>query len=135
MIGDQSCEIVLCALALHYLEDWNFTIREFHRVLKPQGIVVISIEHPFFEYNYFKSQRYFDTEHVQATWNGFGKKIVMNSFRRSLHECITPFTANGFCLDELLEPKPTSEFKQLDPRHFKELNEFPAFLCMRFVKK
>jgi len=32
---DYSCDIVLCALALHYLEDWTYTIQAFHRVLKP----------------------------------------------------------------------------------------------------
>ena len=34
-IEDYSCDIVLCALALHYLEDWTYTIQAFHRVLKP----------------------------------------------------------------------------------------------------
>ncbi len=55
----------------------------------------------------------------------------MNSFRRSLGDCLTPFTDNGFYIDKLIEPKPVPEFEQLDPRHFKELNEFPAFLCIR----
>lgn len=27
------------------------------------------------------------------------------------------------------------EFEQLDPRHFKELNEFTGFLCIRAVKR
>jgi len=33
MVDNNSCDIVLCALALHYIEDWSFTIKEFHRVL------------------------------------------------------------------------------------------------------
>ena len=135
MIEDNSCDIVLCALALHYIEDWTLTIKEFNRVLKNKGILVISIEHPFFEYNYFKSKKYFEVENVKCTWKGFGQPVEVNSFRRPLHECITPLTDNGFYIDKLVEPKPTKEFEQLDPKHFKELNEFPAFMCIRAIKR
>ncbi len=134
-LADSSFDTVICALALHYVEDWTLTVQEFCRVLKPAGIVVVSIEHPFFEYNYFKSNKYFETEHVTATWRGFGQKVEVNSFRRSLQACISPFTENGFYLDKLLEPKPIAEFEKLDPRHFKELNSFPGFMCLRFTKR
>ena len=134
MITSSSCDIVLCALAMHYLEDWSPAIREFHRVLKPRGLVVISIEHPFFEYNYFNSKRYFQVEHVKATWRGFGQKIEMNSFRRPLQECLMPFIENGFCINKLIEPRPVKEFEKLDPKHYKELNEFPAFMCLSAIK-
>ncbi|SFH20531.1 Methyltransferase domain-containing protein [Pedobacter insulae] len=135
MVEDNSCDIVLCALALQYIEDWTFTIKEFYRVLKNSGTLVISIEHPFNDYIFFKSNKYFDIEHVKCTWKGFGQPIEVNSFRRSLGECISPLTDNGFYIDKLVEPKPTKEFEQLDPRHYKELNEFPAFLCIRAIKK
>ncbi|WP_144051602.1 class I SAM-dependent methyltransferase [Fibrisoma limi] len=135
MIEDNSCDIVLCALALHYIEDWTVTIKEFYRVLRDKGIVVISIEHPFYEFNFFKSKKYFEVENVRCTWKGFGRPIEVNSFRRPLNKCITPLTDNGFYIDKLVEPKPTIEFERLDPRHYKELNEFPAFMCIRAVKR
>ncbi len=134
-LDDESFDIVLCALALHYVEDWTQTIKEFRRVLKPKGHLVISIEHPFFEYNYFKSKKYFEIEHVKCTWKGFGKPIEVNSYRRPLHECLLPLTENGFYIDSLLEPKPTKEFENYDPKHYKELNAFPAFMCIRGVRK
>lgn len=134
-LNDASFDIVLCALAMHYLEDWNTTIKEFYRILKPNGKLVISIEHPFFEYNYFKSTEYFNIEPVKCTWSGFGKPVEINSYRRSLQECIRPFSDNGFYIEKLVEPKPTKEFEKLDPKHYKELNDFPAFMCIRAVKK
>jgi len=134
-LANESFDTVLCALALHYVEDWTLTIKEFYRVLKPKGQLVISIEHPFFEYNYFNSEKYFEIEHVKCTWKGFGKPIEVNSFRRPLNECIVPLTNNGFFIDKLLEPKPTKEFEKLDPKHFKELNEFPAFMCIRAIRR
>jgi len=135
MHEDSSFDIVLCALALHYVLDWTSTIKEFCRVLKPGGILVISIEHPFFEYNFFKSSNYFNIEHVECVWKGFGKPISINSFRRPLSECLLPITDNGIYIDKIVEPKPLKEFEQFDPRHFKELNEFPAFMCIRAVKR
>lgn len=135
MIETNSCDIVLCALALHYIKDWTFTIREFHRVLKDKGIFVLSIEHPFNDYIFFKSKKYFEVENAKCTWKGFGQPIEVNSFRRPLNECITPLTDNGFYIDKLVEPKPTIEFEKLDPRHYKELNEFPAFMCIRAIKR
>ncbi|MFT5213126.1 MAG: ubiquinone/menaquinone biosynthesis C-methylase UbiE [Patiriisocius sp.] len=134
-LNDASFDIVLCALAMHYIEDWTQTIKEFYRLLKPNGCLVVSIEHPFFEYNYFKSTKYFSIEPVKATWSGFGKPVEVNSYRRSLNDCITPLTNNGFYIDQLLEPKPVKEFEKLDPKHYKELNDFPAFMCIRAFKK
>ena len=134
-IADASFDVVLCALALHYLQDWTVTIQEFYRVLKPAGQLVISIEHPFFEFNYFKSSQYFAIEPVKCTWTGFGKPVAVNSYRRPLNACIAPLTDNGFYIDKLIEPKPVAEFEKRDPKHFKELNEFPAFMCIRAVAK
>lgn len=135
MLENGTFDIVLCALAMHYLKDWSKTVREFHRVLRPDGYLVISIEHPFFEYNYFNSKKYFEVEPVKCTWSGFGKPIEIHSYRRSLSECISSLTDNGFYIDKLLEPKPVKEFEKLDPRHYKELNEFPAFMCIRAHRK
>jgi ubiquinone/menaquinone biosynthesis C-methylase UbiE len=135
MFQEASFDVILCALAMHYIEDWNPTLREFYRVLKPGGHLVISIEHPFFEYNYFQSKHYFETEPVMCTWKGFGQPVDVHSFRRPLEACIRPLTENGFYLETLLEPKPVEKFKELDPRHYRELNEFPGFMCLRAVRK
>lgn len=135
MLEDETFDCVLCALALHYIRDWTLTIQEFHRVIKPNGILIISIEHPFFEYNYYEPDNYFATEAVSCMWNGFGQAIKVHSYRRSLGECIRPLTDNGFNIDQILEPKPTQEFEKQDPKHFEELNKFPAFLCLRGIRK
>ncbi|WP_235297858.1 class I SAM-dependent methyltransferase [Portibacter marinus] len=133
-LNDHQFDIVLCALALHYIEDWNLTIQEFYRVLKPGGRLIISIEHPFFEYTYFQSQNYFNTEAVATEWSGFGAPVKMHSFRRSLQECINPIVKNGFRIIELREPKPIAEFAITDPKHYQELMTFPAFMHMKAIK-
>jgi ubiquinone/menaquinone biosynthesis C-methylase UbiE len=135
MLEDGSFDLVLCALALHYIPDWGPTMREFCRVLKPQGQMVLSMEHPFFDYNYFRSKQYFEVEHVRCTWRGFGSPVEVNSYRRPLQACLSPITENGFYIDQLVEPRPTEAFKALDPKHYQELNAFPGFLCVRALKR
>lgn len=135
MFDNESFDYVLCTLALHYLADWTSTIKEFCRVLRPEGSLIISIEHPFFEYNYYKAKNYFAKEAVKCTWRGFGDPVEINSYRRSLQDCIQPLTENGFYIDKILEPLPLPEFEISDPKHFNELNEFPAFLCIRGKKR
>lgn len=131
---DETFDIVICALALDYIEDWNDTILEFNRVLKKDGILVISCQHPFFEYTFYEVSNYFTTEAVKCVWTGFGFPIEMNCYKRSLQSCLMPIIENGFRLDKILEPKPTAEFEKHDARHFKELNEFPSFMCLRAIK-
>ena len=40
----------------------------------------------------------------------------------------------GLTLDKLLEPLPTAEFRDADPRRYAELMRRPAFLMMRLRK-
>ncbi len=134
-LSKNSYDVIVCALAMHYIEDWNSTIQEFYRVLKDDGQLIISIEHPFFEFNYFNSTQYFNTEAVKCIWKGFGNPIEINSYRRPLESCIIPLTNNGFYIDKLIEPKPTKEFEKHDPKHYKELKKFPAFMCIKAIRK
>ncbi len=133
-IDNEVFDMVLSALALHYVEDWVPVVKEFHRVLKEGGTVVISIEHPFFEYTYFNAKNYFSKEAVSAVWRGFGGRVRVPSFRRSLMDCLKPFTDHGFHITELVEPLPVPEFEKRDPKHYKELQTFPAFMCFKAQK-
>ena len=130
-----SFDVVLCPLVLEYIEDWHSVFAEFYRVLRPQGHIVFSVTHPFFDYNYFKSSNYFETELVDGEWRGFESvRVFMPSFRRSLSATFNPLVEAGFHLERILEPKPTDEFKKADPKHYEELSQQPCFLCIRARK-
>ena len=74
-LPDNSIDIVISPLVLNYIKAWSIPLSEFNRVLVPGGILIISIQHPFFDYIYFKSHNYFETEKVKCTWRGFGEPI------------------------------------------------------------
>ncbi|MDQ3252322.1 MAG: class I SAM-dependent methyltransferase [Acidobacteriota bacterium] len=134
-LGSSSFDMVLSPLVLEYVEDWGSTFAEFYRVLRPDGHLVFSVTHPFFDYIYFKSNNYFETELVGSEWSGFKPiQVYVPSFRRSLGATLNPLVEAGFCLEKILEPKPTDDFKKADPKHYEELSQQPCFLCIRARK-
>jgi SAM-dependent methyltransferase len=132
---NDSFDLILSPLVLDYVENWRRAFAEFYRLLRPSGHFVFSVQHPFFEYIYFKAENYFKTEPVSCEWRGFaGVTVQMPSFRRPLGELLNPLLESGFQLEEILEPLPTEEFKKADPKHYEELSKFPAFVCVRARK-
>jgi SAM-dependent methyltransferase len=39
-------DVVAASLVLHYLKDWGLPLREFARILRPGGLLVLSTHHP-----------------------------------------------------------------------------------------
>lgn len=126
-----SFDKIVCAMALHYLEDWTVPLQEFARVLKPQGQLIFSTGHPFSEYKWTTSSNYFEVEAVSNYWKSFD--LTVHSYRRSLQEIIKPILANGFYVDELLEYQPTPAFEAVDPINYKRLQQFPDFIGIRAI--
>jgi len=134
-LDSESFDIVLSPLTMNYIEDWESVFREFHRVLRPAGHFILSVTHPSFDYTYFNSSNYFETELVGSEWRGFETvKVHMPSFRRSLEATLNPLMEAGFRLEKILEPRPTEEFRQAAPEDYEELLKQPSFLCLRARK-
>lgn len=132
---DSSFDVVLSPLVLEYVEDWRSAFAEFYRVLRAGGHFIFSVTHPFSDYLYYESFNYYETELVGSEWRGFKPvKVHMPSFRRPLAELVNPLVGAGFQLESIVEPKPTEEFKEADPKHYEELSRLPCFLCVRARK-
>jgi SAM-dependent methyltransferase len=131
-LGDASFDVVLSPLVLEYVEDWRGAFAECYRILRPGGHLIFSVTHPFSDYLYFKSNNYHETELVGCEWRGFESvKVQMPSIRRPLGAMLNPLLEAGFHLERIVEPKPTEEFKEADPKHYEELSRLPCFLCVR----
>lgn len=134
-LRDGTFDMVVCPLVLDYVRDYRPVFVEFFRVLRPRGLLVFSVGHPFFNHLYFKSEDYFSTERVECDWGGFGKKVRMPSYRRPLGALLNTLADAGFALEKLLEPLPTEEFREVDPEHYEKLMRFPSFVCIRARKR
>ena len=135
-LADTWFDVVIAPLVMDYVKDWEPTLLEFHRVLKPRGVLVFSMEHPHTKYEeHRETSNYFNVELVEYTWRGFGKPVRVPSYRRPLSGVINPLLRAGFMLDQILEPLPTEEFKEMDPEEYEELMRSPGFMCVRAVKE
>lgn len=134
MFHDAQFDLVVAPLCLDYVEDWRAVFSEFKRVLKPAGYFVMSAGHPMFDAEYYRTESYFSVEAVSCEWTGFGTKVVMPSFRRSLQKFMSPFGDVGLMIEKVIEPLPTEAFRRADPRRYASLSRRPAFLCVRARK-
>lgn len=133
--SSESFDVVLSPLVFDYIEDWAGPLSEFHRVLRAGGRLVFSVTHPFFGFRYNGTEDYYATELIGCEWKGFpGVRVHMPSYRRPLDAILNPLTDAGFTLERTVEPRPTEEFRDADPKHYDELSRQPCFLCLRARK-
>jgi SAM-dependent methyltransferase len=130
-LDDASFDLVLAPLVVDYVRDWRTLFAGFHRLLRPGGWFVLSVEHPFSDFSYRHMTSYFDAETVECTWRGFRNPVPVRSLRRPLGELINALVDSGFMLDRLLEPRPVEEFREADPVEYEKLMRRPGFLCVR----
>jgi len=123
-------DYIVCSLALHYLEDWETVISEFHRVLKKNGKLYISTHHPFADYLLFKKNSYFDKYLVEDKWGTGKKSFKVFFYTRSLTNLLKPFLNSEFTILSIDEPLPTKECKKVAPLIFEKLSKQSAFLFL-----
>lgn len=133
-LGAETFDLVLSALALDYVRDWEAVFAEFYRVLRRGGHLVFSAGHPFADFMIFGEGNYFRTEAVDLEFTGFGRPVRVPSYRRPLGAVIEPLLEAGFVLERLLEPTPTQQFERADPENYEKLSRMPGFLCVRAAK-
>ena len=66
-VADESIDIVLMALAYHYVNDHDRFLGDMYRVLRPGGVFVISTHHPLDDFRRLGNS-YFDHERVTERW-------------------------------------------------------------------
>lgn len=118
---DNSFDIVLCSMMLMDCEDFDGTIREATRVLKPGGRLFASVLHPCFDGNHDTGigrqgtgidrevvvMNYFEPKTWEAPlWNG---TIPVIWRHRTLQDYVKTFVKNGLAIVDLDEPTPTKE--------------------------
>jgi SAM-dependent methyltransferase len=128
---DGEFDVILSALVLHYLRDWHPVLCEFRRVLKPHGTLVFSTHHPFMDWNLFNKDDYFAIELLEDDWK-IGK---VSFYRRPLTVISQDLDRAGFCIERILEPQPTEDFRREDPEGYERLTRNPWFLCVRARRK
>lgn len=141
-MADKSVDVVLASLVMDYIRDWNCVFSEFSRILRDDGYFIFSTEHPSTKWEVRDHPRikkgpknYFDLEIIDFLWTGFGKPVLVSSYRRPLSTFFECLHAAGFYLDKLIEPQPTEDFKCVNPEDWDKVRRRPTFICFRARKR
>jgi len=124
-------DTIVCPLVLHYLQDWQPTLHEFARVLRPQGVLVFSTHHPCMDWQMFQTGDYFALTLLEDTWEAIG---MVQFYRRPLTAISEALDAAGFVIERLLEPQPTADFQRVAPDLYERVMRNPWFLVVRARK-
>jgi SAM-dependent methyltransferase len=133
--ADQSADLVVASLVLHYLADWTAPLAEFHRVQAPDGAVVFSTHHPSMDWRLHSPDNYFAMLQVTETWEKSGQPFEVTFWRRPLTAMTAAISDAGFVIDRLVEPEPSPELRQRNPQADARIRTGPRFLFFRLVKR
>jgi SAM-dependent methyltransferase len=123
---------VLFALALENVDDRVAALREFRRVLRPGGALVLSRLHPTGDW-LRHGGNYFEARVIEETWSrGWRVRYWLAPLEQTceeLHEA-------GFLIERLVEPRPAPEAAAIDPDKHRQLCREPTgFLAIRAVSR
>ena len=129
-LPDESVDLVLCALAYEYADNRAGALREFRRVLKPDGALVLSKLHPTGDWLRHGGS-YFDTRVVEEWW-GAELDMRVRFWKEPLEAICAAFADAGFLIERLVEPRPDPEAVTLNPSKHERLSTGPyGFIAFR----
>jgi SAM-dependent methyltransferase len=139
-LASESFDVVLLALVIHHLDDRVAALREFHRLLRPDGRLVVSTHHPTTDWRRHGGS-YFTTEAIEETWprdeghSGHrSRDWSVRYWRLPLTATCAEFTQAGFLIERLVEPRPIPDMAERFPEDYEKLNLEPGFIDFRLVK-
>jgi len=131
-IASTSQDIVFSSIAFHYVDEIVACFHEVYRVLKPQGIFVFSIAHPFSEMmdgsTLLPTSSYFDTGKVVLgleVSEEVGFAFAEN--RRTVSDYFNALVGAGLQVEKMIEPD-VRPVDPNDPQNYR-WGQTPAFLA------
>jgi SAM-dependent methyltransferase len=131
---DDDFDLVLCALAIHYVEDRAAALAELHRVLHPKGALVLSTQHPTQDW-LRKGGSYFDVSVERDVWRPDSGGWEVSYWREPLSSLTDAVYRAGFLIERIVEPLPAESMRDRWPHDYDKLVQEPGFLALRLVKR
>ncbi|CRZ17279.1 class I SAM-dependent methyltransferase [Mycolicibacterium neworleansense] len=129
-LDDHTIDLVLLALALEYVDDRIAALREFRRVLRPGGALVLSRLHPTGDW-LRHGGNYFQPRVVDETWS---RGWQLRHWLSPLEQTCEELHQAGFLIERLLEPRPAAQAAVVNREKYDRLHSEPTgFLAIRAI--
>ncbi|WP_028024193.1 class I SAM-dependent DNA methyltransferase [Enterovibrio calviensis] len=132
--SDNSADVIVCPLVLHYVEELVPVFDAAFRVLKPGGYMVFSTHHPFADFECSPSGNYFSREQIEEEWNTVGVPVKVSFYRRSLTEICSAITSAGLLISNISEGCVDDRAKAMCESTYNHLKRSPNFIFVRCEK-
>ena len=102
-----SFDAVVSINAIVYKKKLDGTLREFKRIIKRKGQIVLAVPHPMRKMlKYSHTKDYFDTGKHWEIWKG----IRRFNYYWTIEDYVEAFRRNGLIIDRLIEPRSESKY-------------------------
>ncbi|GLQ76226.1 class I SAM-dependent methyltransferase [Vibrio penaeicida] len=128
---NDSADVVVCPLVVHYLKDLGAFFKEVTRVLKPGGVFVFSTHHPMVDFKSSPSGDYFRCELIEEEWNTLSQPVEVSFYRRSLTGTFNAITQSGLVVAQFSEGEVTEQVKALSEERYQRLKTRPQFMFIK----
>ena len=126
---NEQFDLVVASLAMDYIKDWSVALGEFHRLLRPNGKFIFTIQHPLGSWNWYKPECAFGVQYVESSWKGFiDEPVTMPDYYRSFEEVINPLIEAKFKILRVEDLRPIDALRVLDPYKFGKFNKLASFM-------
>lgn len=128
-------DLIVCALVISHLDDREACLREFFRVLRAGGHVVLSTQHPTTDW-LRKGGSYFDVREEEDIWSMSREDgaYPVRFWREPLTSLCAAIANAGFLIERLVEPLPAPSMRERWPETWQKLQGEPGFLVLRLLK-
>lgn len=142
-------DMVFSSTTMHYVEDIEKAFKQVNRLLKNDGIFLLSVVHPFYTATYTLADyrnvdkhatfglRYF-VHKVRNYVPPWAKYCTVNhciSYHHTVEDYFNALAAAGFTIESLVEPEPLPVLKEKHPRRYHEMMNTPVFMIFKCHKK
>lgn len=135
-------DVVVSSLCLHYVKNVEPVWAKIWQSLRPDGVVVFSVEHPVctaLAQGWMPSgdqKQFWPVDHYFAQGERHQSWLVDDviKYHRTLESYLNGLLAAGLQIDRILEPTPTADALELHP-HLQDHARRPALLVVRVHKK
>jgi SAM-dependent methyltransferase len=137
-------DVVLSSLALHYVERFDIVCQKVHHCLVPEGIFVLSVEHPVFTalaaqdwyYGQQGERLHWPVDHYQDEGPRQARFLDHDvvKYHRTVATYVNTLLDSGFTITKLSEPQPTQELLNKHPE-WRDETRRPMFLLIAAARK